>query len=111
MTPGAVIRWSSSSTTIVFRLGSNFAVLAAAPPPDTDWPMPRASEDENASIRNMLGLCSSSPCLVCSLHITPDDVMAISEDKSHRFGSAPRAPRIGLAQASPTLAKIGRAHV
>src|SRR3546814_7763355 len=89
---------------MVLRPGSNLAVLAACPPPDTDWPMPSASDDEKASIRNIWGLWRSRPCLVSSLHITPDDVMAMSDERSQRPSLASRAPRIGLAKASPTMA-------
>src|SRR3546814_16214290 len=69
---------------MVLRPGSNLAVLAACPPPDTDWPMPSASDDEKASIRNIWGLWRSRPCLVSSLHITPDEVMAMSVERSQR---------------------------
>src|SRR3546814_17496459 len=66
--------------------------------------MPSASDDEKASIRNIWGLWRSRPCLVSSLHITPDDVMAMSDERSQRHSLASRAPRIGLAKASPTMA-------
>src|SRR3546814_10752451 len=95
---------------MVLRPGSNLAVLAACPPPDTDWPMPSASDDEKASIRNIWGLWRSRPCLVSSLHITPDDVMAMSDERSQRPSLASRAPRIGLAKASPTMAMRSEEH-
>ena len=52
----------------------------------------------------VLGRCSSSPCFVASLNITPEDVIATSVDRSQRSGSASSALRIGLPNASPTMA-------
>src|SRR3546814_11830912 len=89
---------------MVLRPGSNLAVLAACPPPDTDWPMPSASDDEKASIRNIWGLWRSRPCLVSSLHITPDDVRSMSDEISQRPSLVLRSLTIDLAKASRTLA-------
>ncbi len=95
-----------SSMTIVSGLSSNLAVLAIAPPPDTDWPIPRASELEKASMINIVGLWPSRPCLVSWLNITPEETMATSELRSQRSGWASRARRIGLPKASPTTAVL-----
>jgi hypothetical protein len=49
------------------------AVAVALVPPEIDCPMPRASDEENTSTSIIEGRCRSSPCLVASLHITPDE--------------------------------------
>ncbi len=74
------------------------------PPPETEAPMPRASDDENASSRTMFGFRARRPRLVSSLHMTPEDVIAIRLETSKRSGSASRARSMGLAKASPTMA-------
>ena len=66
-------------------------------------PSPSASEDPKASISSMPSWCRRRPCLDSSLHITPDEMMAVRLVRSHRPGSASRAARIGRAKASPTI--------
>ena len=48
---------------------------AAEVPDETEVPMPIASDEEKASISSMPGWWRSRPCLVSSLHITPDEMM------------------------------------
>src|SRR3954451_16517132 len=82
---------------------TNLGVSTAALPDDTDAPRPSASDEENTSMRYMFGLWRSSPCLTGSLHITPDDVMMVRFERSHRPGLASSARTIGLANVSPTM--------
>ena len=82
------------------------AVSAAAPAVDTEAPMLRASEDEKASCSSMFGWWARRACLDASLHITPEEMMAMRLDRSQRSGSASRARSIGLAKASPTMAIV-----
>ena len=64
----------------------NDAVLAAAPPPETDMPMPRASDELKASTRSMPGWWASRRSLTGSLHIAPDEMTITSELRSHAPG-------------------------
>ena len=73
------------------------------PPDDTEAPSPRASDEEKASMSSMPGLCLSSPCLTCSLHMTPDEVTSTRLERSQRPGWASSARSMGLAKASPTM--------
>ena len=63
----------------------NDAVLAAAPPPDTDTPMPSASDELKASTSSM-PWWASSRSLTGSLHIAPDETIITSELRSHLPG-------------------------
>ena len=65
--------------------------------------MPMASDEENASTSSMPGWWRSRPCLVSSLHMTPEEMMPTRLVRSQRSGSASSAARIGLAKASPTM--------
>src|SRR3546814_18555837 len=82
----------------------NFAVALVPPAVDTDWPMPRASEEENASTIIIPGWCRSRPCLDSSLNMTPELEIITSDEMSYLSGDASRARSIGLAKASPTIA-------
>ncbi|MCB1014010.1 MAG: hypothetical protein KDB10_02685, partial [Acidimicrobiales bacterium] len=53
--PGAT-SLPASSITRALAPNMNLAVPDVPPALDTDWPMPRASEDENASMRNIPSL-------------------------------------------------------
>ena len=101
--PGAT-SWSASSMTRALSPRLNFAVCDVPPADDTDWPIPTASDELNASTSSMPGWCSRSRFLESSLHITPDEVIMNRLERSHRSGSASSAARIGLAKASPTRA-------
>ena len=76
------------------------------PAPDTEEPMPSASEEENASSRSMPGWCASRASLDSWLHITPEETMATRLERSQPPGLASSARRIGLAKASPTMAML-----
>ena len=89
--------------TLVFSPSVNLAVVDAPPAVETDWPMPTASDDENASMIIIVGLCPSSPCLDSSENITPELAIMNIEERSHLPGLASRARRMGLAKASPTI--------
>ena len=65
--------------------------------------MPIASLEPSASTMISRLLWRSRPSLLSFDHITPDDTMTLSDEMSHRSGSASRARRIGLANASPTI--------
>ena len=80
------------------------AVCDALAPDDTDWPMPTASDDENASTSIMPGWCLSRPCLTASLNITPDEATRNRLARSQRPGFSSRALSMGLPKASPTMA-------
>ena len=58
--------------------------------------MPSASDDENASTSIIAGWWRSSPCLVASLHITPDD------STMHEAGDVPPAG-VGVERAQHRL--------
>ncbi len=47
-----------------------------------DSPMPTASDELNESISMSCGACSSSACFVSWLHITPDEEIIVSDDRS-----------------------------
>ena len=70
----------------------------------TDWPMPSASEDENASTIIIPGWWARSACLESSLNITPELEIITRLERSYLPGEASRARSIGLAKASPTMA-------
>ena len=84
----------------------NVAVVLAAPPVDTDWPMPTASDEENASTIIMPGWWASRPCLEASLNITPDDEIMNRLEMSYLPGLSSSTRSIGLAKASPTMAIV-----
>src|SRR4051794_3964909 len=65
--------------------------------------MPTASDEPKESSKTACGICFNKPSLVSWLHITPDDVMAITEDRSYLPGLASSSASIGLAKASPTM--------
>src|SRR5438045_2358921 len=79
------------------------AVSALAAADDTLDARPTASDDPRESTSRTLGRWPRRPALVSWLHITPDDVMARTLERSHRPGWASRAASIGLAKASPTM--------
>ncbi len=81
-------------------------VLVPAGACETDWPMPRASDDEKASMIIIPGWWPSSACLDASLNITPELEMIMRLERSHLPGVASRARSIGLAKASPTMAMV-----
>ena len=81
----------------------NDAVLAAAPPPETDTPMPSASDELKASTRSMPGWWASSASFTGSLHMAPDEMIIMSELRSHRPGSSSSAASSGRAKGSPTM--------
>ena len=61
----------------------NFAVCSAPRRlADTDAPRPTASDDPNESKRIACGMWRSSPCLFSWLHITPDDEITATLDRS-----------------------------
>src|SRR3989442_1455334 len=125
--PGTMSR-PSSVITRALSPSTNDAVLAAPPPLDTDCPMPRASDDENASASSMLGWWRSRPCFVCSLHITPDETVVrrradrpvqVGLPPHHTLGHARGAPGVEhddvVAAAAPRCHRAGavaaRGHV
>ena len=61
------------------------------------------SDAPSESINVTVGSSASSPRFVSGLHVTPDDVIARSAERSQRVGSASSAPRSGRANASPTI--------
>ena len=65
--------------------------------------MPIASDEPSASTMIRRGLWVSRPSLVSLDHMTPEERMTRSDEMSHLSGSASRARRIGLANASPTI--------
>ena len=81
----------------------NAAVSLAAPFVDTDAPIPTASLEPNESKSMTFGMCSSSRSLTSWLHITPDELMSASDDRSYLPGLASSACTIGRANASPTM--------
>ena len=81
----------------------NDAVLAAAPPPETDMPMPSASDELNASTSSMPGWWASSRCLTGSLHIAPDEIIITSELRSHFPGCSSSTASSGREKGSPTM--------
>ena len=93
----------SSAITREFSPSTNLAVPDEPPAVDTDWPRPMASDDEKASMSIIVGLWRSRPSLDSWLHITPDEVIMNTDERSQRSGSASRARRMGLAKASPTM--------
>jgi len=79
--PGSTSR-SSSPTTRTPGPRANSAVPAAWPEEDTLAPMPTASEEPSESKIMRLGRCASSPSFVAWLHMTPDEAMTRSDDRS-----------------------------
>ena len=77
----------------------NRAVCSAAPAADTEPPSPTASEDPYESNRITWGMWRISPALLSWLHITPDEVIRATEDRSYAPGSASRWASIGPAKA------------
>ena len=58
------------------------AVCTAPAAVVTDIPMPTASDELKESISISFGLAASSACFVSSLHITPEDAISLSEERS-----------------------------
>ena len=79
------------------------AVSLAAPFVESDAPIPTASLDPNESNSITFGMCSSSRSFTSWLHITPDELISASEERSHLPGFASSACTIGRANASPTM--------
>ena len=94
---------SFSSNTLQRSPSMNLAVGVSMPLAVTDAPMPRASEEEKASINMAPGICSSMPCFTSRLHITPDEVTAAMLEASYLPLEASRAFSSGLPKASPTI--------
>ena len=90
--------------TTVFSPSENWAVPLALAAEEIDWPMPSASDDENASTRISVGRCLSRACLTGSLHMTPEDATMNMLARFQRSGFSSRARTIGLPKASPTMA-------
>src|SRR5262245_10296462 len=100
--PGSTRRPSSVNTAQVGP-SSNLAVCCGASFTLTELPSPTASDEPNESNSTACGMCRSKPCLLSWLHITPDEVMASTDDRSYRPGLASRCCSIGPANASPTM--------
>ena len=81
----------------------NDAVLAAEPPPDTEIPIPSASDELNASARIMLGWWASSRCFTGSLHMAPDETIMASGLRSHLPWCVSSTASRGSEKGSPTI--------
>src|SRR5580658_6623131 len=97
---------SSSSNTLQWSPSTNLAVSTPTPLLMSDRPMPIPSDDEKRSDSTAWGMCSNNPCLTSCDHITPDDIITVTEDTSQRPGQALSAFRIGLPKASPTITTL-----
>ena len=65
--------------------------------------MPIASDDENASDSKRFSLCFSSPALISLVHITPEELITLTDEISYSSGFSSSTSSIGLAKASPTM--------
>src|SRR5207248_11265509 len=95
--PGSTGR-PSSVKTFTRSPSTNLAVSAGAPAIDVDAPIPTASDEPKESNKMACGICASRPALVSWLHITPDELINISDDRSHLPGLASNSDSIGLAK-------------
>ena len=68
-----------------------------------DMPMPTASEELKESISSIWGFAASRACLVSSLHITPEEAISLSEERSYRAPPDASSRTIGFAKESPTI--------
>src|SRR6266508_5994487 len=93
----------SSVMTLAFGDSSNDADSAAPSAVVVLDPIPIASDEPSASTMIRRGLWRSKPSLVSFDQITPEDKITRNDEMSQRSGSASRARRIGLANASPTM--------
>ena len=78
-------------------------VLAAFLVDEIERATPTASDEPSVSTHSRSGMWRSSPSLMGSDHITPDESITRSEERSHRPGSASSWSSSGLAKASPTI--------
>ena len=69
-----------------------------------DEPNPTASDAPKLSIMAACGMCFSRPRLISTDHITPDDTIATTVDRSYLPGFSSSSFSIGLPKASPTIA-------
>ena len=93
----------SSLKTTQFGPSWNFAVVGAAPFTATEAPMPTASDEPKLSVMAIWGMCSSRPFLFSWLHMTPEEPIWPTLERSQRPGFASSASRIGPAKAWPTI--------
>jgi hypothetical protein len=83
--------------------GVKAAVCASAPGAEAETPRPTASDEPKLSKIIAFFAKLSSPRLFSWLHIEPDELIALTLDRSHRPGSASSASSIGVEKARPTM--------
>ena len=81
----------------------NPPVLAVFLVDEIERATPTASDEPSVSTQSRSGMWRSSPSLIGSDHITPEESITRSEERSQRPGWASSSSSSGLAKASPTM--------